>query len=109
MRFKHEHSVSESPVVASPKPVKTKNCKNFYAFQKVNYIVSIKSRINRYAELPSKSLQRKLDYYITPYNNGLIYKKHMSFGDEEPIDSPVKSKSQIINTFRKKRGLEGYC
>lgn len=32
--------------------------------------------------LPEQSLQRKIDYYITPYNRGIFLKKHMDFETE---------------------------
>ena len=38
---------------------------------------------NNYAVLPNESLQKKLDYYITPYNAGMIYKRHMEFDSDE--------------------------
>lgn len=33
--------------------------------------------------LPNESLQEKMDYFITPYNTSLMYKKYMEFEDEE--------------------------
>ena len=38
--------------------------------------------LKEFSMLPSKHLQDKIDYFITPYNATLSMQKHMDFEDE---------------------------
>ena len=56
----------------------TNAIKRFEALQRIQIETpksnSIMDKLKQLSVLPNKMLQRKLDYYITPYNTGLIYK-----------------------------------
>mmetsp|Transcript_10158 Transcript_10158/g.15500 ORF Transcript_10158/g.15500 Transcript_10158/m.15500 type:complete len:148 (+) Transcript_10158:197-640(+) len=47
--------------------------------------------------IPSKALQRKMDYFYFPYNKSVNYSKHMKFENDEKVDQLAKMKS-LYNT-----------
>ena len=80
--------------------------KRFEALQRIQVETpragSIMDKLSQLSALPNKKLQRKLDYYITPYNTGLIYKRHMNFIEHPTKESPTNSKNSH-------RNLAGFC
>ncbi|CAI2365930.1 unnamed protein product [Moneuplotes crassus] len=56
---------------------------NFNERAKDNTSVWTNSQLNQFSMHPEEGLQEKLDYFITPYNTSLIYKKFMEFDEEE--------------------------
>jgi hypothetical protein len=67
-------------------------------------IVSYTTRMNKFVGLPSPRVQRKIDYYITPYNSGQGYKRSMNFDEDRSTNnSPIKSKFLFLKLFIEKR------
>ena len=58
-----------------------KNAKSFYSENMVrdNPSVSIGRVIKDFSVLPSRSLEKKLNYYFKPYISSIFIKKHMDF------------------------------
>lgn len=64
------------------------------------------SQLNQFSVHPGDELQEKLDYFITPYNTSLIYKKFMEFDEEEKhkkmirvVQKDVSEEWQLLCTF----------
>ncbi|CAI2359134.1 unnamed protein product [Moneuplotes crassus] len=53
----------------------------------------------------SRKLQRKLDYYITPYNNSVLYEPYMTFDDAVIFDNKISTK----RIFQRSLNLTGHC
>ena len=49
--------------------------------------------LENYDPQPSAELQRKIDFYITPYNKDLLVGKHMTFDEPEQIIWDGRSRS----------------
>lgn len=72
-------------------------------------IVSIASRLKKYDILPNPGLQRKLDYYITPYNSGLVYQRHMKFEEQEAeTGSPSKFSESGVGSQEKWKSIANF-
>lgn len=58
----------------------------------------IQDELNNYDITPSEELQRKIDYYITPYSRSYQVHKWMTFDDEEKSKIPDKKTGFIDNS-----------
>lgn len=56
-----------------------KNSKCWYKKQPMS---PVQKNLIKYNILPSDNLQKKIDYFFTPYNRKLAFNKHMSFENE---------------------------
>ncbi|CAI2359424.1 unnamed protein product [Moneuplotes crassus] len=56
---------------------------------------SVQERLTALNAVSNKKLQEKLDLMITPYNSGLIYKRHMEF-----LDHPTQYYAEYDHTAR---------